>query len=308
LNLEGAGAGGYVFQASYLQLLILFLIRLDPLFRRPVLFRTSSNTVTQAFTNVPHPHGSVVSSDVFARGLIQSGTDFSVYQTNGMRGLDLAFYKRRSLYHTKRDSVPSLGGINSLWTMMESALISGIALTETTPVEDVDDPAVYYDRMQTINSSLFLVSSNISFASFREDIDCIPPPHPLRCAHRISCCRSIAHGNWRLLCLFTKNFSLVSEAMGPASYSIHIRNRLALWFGCTIHMYKSICKVSLPYTEAYINSDCRLYTLQDTPSSSHLFLCLSCLSTFRLHLSYGIRNLNKSRLSSWRITYYGTFF
>lgn len=112
-----------------------------------MLFRTSSTSVTRAFVDVPHPHGSVLSSDAFARGLIRSGTDFSVYVTEGLKGLDLAFYRRRSLYHTKDDSVPSLGGTDALWIMMESSLISGIALTENIDVIDIDDPPVYFDGM-----------------------------------------------------------------------------------------------------------------------------------------------------------------
>ena len=106
-----------------------------------------------AFKSVPHPHGSVLSSDAFSRGLIRSGTDFSVYQTDGMKGLDLAFYKRRSLYHTEKDSIPSLGGPESLWIMMESALISGIALTDNILVAGVDEPAVYFDRMCAVTSA-----------------------------------------------------------------------------------------------------------------------------------------------------------
>ncbi|KAF8520457.1 Zn-dependent exopeptidase [Hysterangium stoloniferum] len=122
LNLEGAGAGG-----------------------RAVLFRTSSTSVTKAFRGVPHPFGSVLSADGFSLGLIKSGTDYSVYQAGGMRGLDLAFYKRRSLYHTNRDSVPSLEGPNPLWNMMESALFAGIALTEGDSSSDDKGSAVYFD-------------------------------------------------------------------------------------------------------------------------------------------------------------------
>ena len=118
-----------------------------------MLFRTSSTSVTRAFKNVPHPHGSVLSSDAFSRGLIRSGTDFSVYQTDGMKGLDLAFYKRRCFYHTQKDSIPSLRSTNSLWIMMESALMSGIALTENIPVEGIDEPAVYFDRMYAVISA-----------------------------------------------------------------------------------------------------------------------------------------------------------
>ncbi|KIJ55609.1 hypothetical protein M422DRAFT_151554 [Sphaerobolus stellatus SS14] len=122
LNLEGAGAGG-----------------------RPMLFRTSSLSVTEAFTGVTHPHGSSLSADAFATGLIRSATDYSIYQDAGIKGLDLAFYQRRSLYHTKRDSVPSLDGPDALWIMMSSALSSGLALTKDIPVKDDDEPAVYFD-------------------------------------------------------------------------------------------------------------------------------------------------------------------
>jgi hypothetical protein len=115
-----------------------------------MLFRTSSTSVTRAFADVPHPHGSVLSSDAFARGLIRSGTDFSVYVTQGLKGLDLAFYRPRSLYHTKGDSVPNLGGTDALWNMMESSLISGIALTESIPVADDNNPAVYFDGMHAL--------------------------------------------------------------------------------------------------------------------------------------------------------------
>lgn len=49
----------------------------------------------------------------------------------GMAGLDLAFYKGRSRYHTKYDAVPyTLGGKKSLWSMMEVAKGVGIGLLD----------------------------------------------------------------------------------------------------------------------------------------------------------------------------------
>ncbi|KAF8756126.1 Peptidase family M28 [Rhizoctonia solani] len=123
LNLEGAGNGG-----------------------RPILFRSSSFDVTTAFRSVSRPHGSSLSSDAFKRGLIRSGTDFSVYEEAGMRGLDLAFYRRRARYHTVFDSAAWLGNQNSLWIMMESALEAGNALVSAgTSGKPVD--AVYFDRL-----------------------------------------------------------------------------------------------------------------------------------------------------------------
>ena len=46
-----------------------------------------------------------------------------------MEGLDVAFYKGRSRYHTKYDAVPyTNGGERSLWAMMETAQGAGDAL------------------------------------------------------------------------------------------------------------------------------------------------------------------------------------
>lgn len=115
-----------------------------------------------AFRNkklVPHPHANVLSSDAFSRGVIRSGTDYSVYtnpgQRKGMNGLDLAFYKGRSKYHTKFDAVPFMsGGERSLWTMMETARGVGENLLNA-PFNDDEiedefdvngkDAAVYFD-------------------------------------------------------------------------------------------------------------------------------------------------------------------
>lgn len=65
-----------------------------------------------------------------------------------MQGLDLAFYKGRSKYHTKFDSVPyTEGGAKSLWSMMQAAQGAGIALANDrkTHNQDLEKP-VYFDR------------------------------------------------------------------------------------------------------------------------------------------------------------------
>ncbi|KAF8814879.1 hypothetical protein BYT27DRAFT_7081330 [Phlegmacium glaucopus] len=147
LNLEGAAEGG-----------------------RPILFRASSTNPVRAFRSkhVPHPHANVLSSDAFARGFIRSGTDYSVYAgprssdpganstllRSGMQGLDFAFYKGRSRYHTKYDTVPyTLGGERSLWSMMEVAKGVGIELLSSEEdqgeVRDKDAP-VYFDLFKSI--------------------------------------------------------------------------------------------------------------------------------------------------------------
>ena len=98
--------------------------------RRPLLLRASSVHVADAFSKVPHPHGSSISADAFRRGVVKSGTDYSVYTAANLEGFDLAFYRRRSFYHTKDDSIPSLHGKASLWNMMESTLFATRALAD----------------------------------------------------------------------------------------------------------------------------------------------------------------------------------
>ncbi|KAG9008291.1 hypothetical protein FRB94_013453 [Tulasnella sp. JGI-2019a] len=124
LNLEGAGSAG-----------------------RPQLFRTSATDVTKAFRSARHPHGNVVSSDGFKSGLVRSGTDYQIYTKAGLEGLDLAFYRKRSRYHTKYDSVSGLGGRSSLWAMMEASVGSGKALVDLVDAKGKDSGAevVYFD-------------------------------------------------------------------------------------------------------------------------------------------------------------------
>jgi hypothetical protein len=65
-----------------------------------------------------------------------------------MEGLDLAFYKGRSKYHTKYDSIPQTDGqVRSLWSMMEAARGAGLALVndDETHGEKGGLP-VYFDR------------------------------------------------------------------------------------------------------------------------------------------------------------------
>ncbi|KAK0456080.1 putative zinc metalloprotease [Armillaria borealis] len=132
LNLEGAASGG-----------------------RPILFRATSSAPLLSFlnTHVPHPHANVLSQDAFARGVIRSGTDYEVYFAGAdIDGLDLAFYKGRSKYHTKFDAIPyTVGQKRALWSMMEAARGSGVALVNNDgPMHSKDSSsAVYFDLFGT---------------------------------------------------------------------------------------------------------------------------------------------------------------
>ncbi|RDB25285.1 Vacuolar membrane protease [Hypsizygus marmoreus] len=130
INLEGAASGG-----------------------RPLLFRSTSPTPLSAYLppHVPHPHTNVLAANAFARGLIRSQTDYVVYAGAGehtMQGLDISFYKGRSRYHTRYDSVPWLeGGERALWAMMETADGAGWALLNRGGEEEAKGAgdAVYFD-------------------------------------------------------------------------------------------------------------------------------------------------------------------
>ena len=109
LNLEGAGAGG-----------------------RATLFRSTDTEVTKFYAKSKYPFGSVVSGDGFKRGLIRSGTDYSVFTADlGMRGLDVAFMEPRARYHTSQDDARDTS-IDSLWHMLSAALATVKGLSDDT--------------------------------------------------------------------------------------------------------------------------------------------------------------------------------
>ncbi|KAG0228174.1 hypothetical protein BGW42_002331 [Actinomortierella wolfii] len=84
INLEGGGSGG-----------------------PSLLFRATGNDIVRHYAaNAPHPHASVFANDLFATGIIDSDTDFTVYKKHGLPGLDIAFYQRRAMYHSTTDWLP----------------------------------------------------------------------------------------------------------------------------------------------------------------------------------------------------------
>lgn len=109
LNLEGAGAGG-----------------------RAILFRSSDQEVTGAYSRTKHPFGTVIGSDAFGTGAIRSQTDYVVLNgVFGQRGLDLAFFKPRARYHTNQDDAKHTSKA-SLWHMLSSAVHTTIELSSDT--------------------------------------------------------------------------------------------------------------------------------------------------------------------------------
>ena len=135
LNLEGAGAGG-----------------------RATLFRATDTEVVRLYQKSRHPFASVLSGDVFKRGIIRSQTDYVIFNdVLGLRGLDVAFMEPRARYHTEQDDIRHTS-IDSLWHMLSSALstVQGLASDTSSNFDGKDaepgkvasgqgSDAVYFD-------------------------------------------------------------------------------------------------------------------------------------------------------------------
>ncbi|KAJ3806886.1 hypothetical protein F5876DRAFT_49184 [Lentinula aff. lateritia] len=142
LNLEGAGSGG-----------------------RPLMFRATDHGSVKSWRNVETPHANIISAEAFNLGLIRSSTDYSVYNSRfaapdpldsakfaPLRGLDFAFYRGRSKYHTKYDALPYIeGGDKALWAMLQPASAAGIALANDINVSpDVNEKAVFFELFNSV--------------------------------------------------------------------------------------------------------------------------------------------------------------
>ncbi|RLV91479.1 Vacuolar membrane protease [Spathaspora sp. JA1] len=99
LNLEGTGAGG-----------------------KAMLFRGTDYGIVKYFKNVRYPYATSIFQEGFNNHLIHSETDYKVYkEMGGLRGLDLAFYKPRDIYHTAGDNIKN-NNIKSLWHMLSNSI------------------------------------------------------------------------------------------------------------------------------------------------------------------------------------------
>ncbi|KAJ3902084.1 hypothetical protein F5879DRAFT_965737 [Lentinula edodes] len=142
LNFEGAGSGG-----------------------RPLMFRATDHGSAKSWRNVETPHANIISAEAFNLGLIRSSTDYTVYNSRfatpdpldsakfaPLRGLDFAFYRGRSKYHTKYDALPYIeGGDKALWAMLQPASAAGIALGNDNNVSpDVNEKAVYFELFNSV--------------------------------------------------------------------------------------------------------------------------------------------------------------
>ena len=107
--------------------------------------------------HVSHPHANVIFADAFSRGVVRSGTDYSVYEHAGLDGLDFAFYRGRSRYHTWYDSIAGMeGGKKALWAMMEATHGASLVLANDDTVHaqrfSRQERPVYFERKRFTGS------------------------------------------------------------------------------------------------------------------------------------------------------------
>ncbi|KAI8582948.1 hypothetical protein K450DRAFT_225601 [Umbelopsis ramanniana AG] len=142
LNLEGAGAGG-----------------------RALMFRASSpDIMAQTMGSRILQHANVLGNDLFELGLIKSATDYTVYLEGGIPGIDLAFYAKRSHYHTTRDTLEYTNP-RSLQHMGDLALAATRGAANSAGIITHEQPEakpfVYYDILGQFGLTYSLLTSQI---------------------------------------------------------------------------------------------------------------------------------------------------
>lgn len=138
INLEGTGAGG-----------------------KAVLFRTSDTSTARIYQQSveENPFGNSIYQQGFYSRYVRSETDYKIYEENGMRGWDIAFYKPRNLYHTMKDSIQYTSKA-SLWHMLHTSLqLSAYVVSNSLDTED-KSPACYFDF---IGLKFFVMSAKTLF-------------------------------------------------------------------------------------------------------------------------------------------------
>ncbi|ESK96806.1 endoplasmic reticulum metallopeptidase 1 [Moniliophthora roreri MCA 2997] len=76
---------------------------------KELLFQASSEQMIEAYSHVPHPHGTVIANDIFSSGIILSDTDFRQFQEYlNVTGLDMAVVGNSYLYHMRKDLVENI--------------------------------------------------------------------------------------------------------------------------------------------------------------------------------------------------------
>lgn len=109
VNLDGAGAGG-----------------------RATLLRATDTEIVRFYQRTTSPFATIVTGDVFKRGIIRSQTDYVIFnEILGLRGLDLDFMEPRARYHTEQDDTKHMS-IDSVWHMLSATLSTVQGLVSDT--------------------------------------------------------------------------------------------------------------------------------------------------------------------------------
>ncbi|RUS20915.1 hypothetical protein BC937DRAFT_94036 [Endogone sp. FLAS-F59071] len=117
---------------------------------RAILYRVNNLDLAKMYAaGAPTPHANVLGNDVYNAGAINSATDYVVYSAlHNLSGIDIAFYTKRSHYHTTRDTL-------AYTTPSSVQHMGGVALSAARQIADSDflidpnrqqhGPSVYYD-------------------------------------------------------------------------------------------------------------------------------------------------------------------
>ncbi|CAI6391181.1 BFH_HP2_G0002500.mRNA.1.CDS.1 [Saccharomyces cerevisiae] len=138
INLEGTGAGG-----------------------KAVLFRTSDTSTAKIYQQSvkENPFGNSIYQQGFYSRYVRSETDYKIYEENGMRGWDVAFYKPRNLYHTIKDSIQYTSKASLRHMLHTSLQLSAYVASNSLDTAD-QTPACYFDF---IGLKFFVISAKTLF-------------------------------------------------------------------------------------------------------------------------------------------------
>ncbi|EFC44966.1 predicted protein [Naegleria gruberi] len=123
LNLEAAGSGG-----------------------KEVAFQIATEFLARHFAkSTVRASGNVIAQDIFQSNIIPSATDYHVYSSFGMQGIDVSFYKNGYVYHTSKDSSSSYekGSIQHMGDNVQSFVTHFSNITEND--SDPKTNFVYFD-------------------------------------------------------------------------------------------------------------------------------------------------------------------
>jgi Peptidase family M28 len=116
---------------------------------KEILFQANSPYLVKKYANVPRPHASSLSNDIFATGLLMSDTDFRQFLEYGnLIGLDFAIYQNSYQYHTNLDVIENieLGTIQHFGDNILKIVESLTTNSEEWGLEN-DSSMIYYDYL-----------------------------------------------------------------------------------------------------------------------------------------------------------------